>query len=66
MRALDQGEEFVVTRGGVPVGELRPARSRFVDRDVLIEAFRHLPHLEAERFRDDVDEIVDQSIEPRT
>jgi antitoxin (DNA-binding transcriptional repressor) of toxin-antitoxin stability system len=65
MRALDQGEEFIVTRGGVPVGELRPARRRFVDREVLVAAFRHLPPLDAVRFRNDVDVILDQSIEPR-
>ena len=28
MRALDRGEEFIVTRNGVPVGELRPFRKR--------------------------------------
>lgn len=65
MRALDRGEEFIVTRGGVPVGELRPARRRFVDRDVLLGSFRHLPPLDAARFSDDVDEILDQSIEPK-
>jgi prevent-host-death family protein len=38
MRALDRGEDFVVTRNGVPVGELRPARRRFVSRDVFVAA----------------------------
>jgi prevent-host-death family protein len=28
MRALDAGETFVVTRNGVPVGELLPVRRR--------------------------------------
>jgi prevent-host-death family protein len=28
MRALDRGESFVVTRNGVPVGELTPLRQR--------------------------------------
>jgi hypothetical protein len=31
MRALDRGEVFLVTRNGFPVGELRPARRRFVE-----------------------------------
>ena len=30
MRALDEGEDFIVTRNGVPVGELRPIRRRHV------------------------------------
>ncbi len=64
MRALDRGEDFVVTRNGVPVGELRPARRRFVTRDLLLEAFRTAPALDPERFRADVDEVADQDIEP--
>lgn len=66
MRALDRGEDFLVTRNGVPVGELRPVRRRFVDRDVLLEAFRSAPPVDAEGFRVDVDEPLDQGIEPRS
>lgn len=65
MRALDRGEDFVVTRNGVPVGELRPARRRFVSCHLLLEAFRTAPAIDAKRFRDDVDILVDQDIEPR-
>ncbi len=36
MRALDAGEDFIVTRNGKPVGELRPYKPRqFVPRDVF-------------------------------
>ena len=66
MRALDRGEVFVVTRNGVPVGELRPARRRFVGRDVLVDAFASAPGIDAEHFRDEVDAALDQSPEPRT
>lgn len=64
MRALDRGEDFIVTRNGIPVGELRPARRRFVSRDLLLETFRTAPAIDPERFRADVDEVVDQDIEP--
>ena len=64
MRALDRGEDFIVTRNGIPVGELRPARRRFVSCDILLEAFRTAPAIDPERFRADVDEVVDQDIEP--
>ena len=41
MRALDAGESFVITRNGVPVGELTPVRRhRFVARDAAIAMFR--------------------------
>ena len=32
MRALDEGEDFVITRNGVPVGELKPVRRHFIRR----------------------------------
>ncbi|HWB71481.1 MAG TPA: hypothetical protein VG452_04620 [Egibacteraceae bacterium] len=66
MRALDRGEHFIVTRNGVPVGELRPVRRRFVARAVLVEALRTAPTMDAKRFRTDVDQILDQDIEPRS
>ncbi|MFO7961321.1 MAG: hypothetical protein R6U94_10285 [Nitriliruptoraceae bacterium] len=65
MRALDRGEVFVVTRNGIPVGELRPARRRFVGRDLLLEAFASAPRIDAARFRDELDAVIDQSPEPR-
>jgi antitoxin (DNA-binding transcriptional repressor) of toxin-antitoxin stability system len=65
MRALDRGEVFLVTRNGIPVGELRPARRRFVRRDLLLQASVNAPRIDAERFRDDVDAVLDQAAEPR-
>jgi prevent-host-death family protein len=64
MRALDRGEEFIITRNGVPVGELRPARRRFVTRELLLEAFRTAPPVDAERLRRDLDAVAPQDIEP--
>lgn len=64
MRALDRGEDFVVTRNGVPVGKLRPARRRFVSRDLLLETFRRAPGVDADRLRADLDDVADQDIEP--
>ncbi len=65
MRALDRGEVFLVTRNGIPVGELRPARRRFVSRDLLVEALANAPRIDAERFRDELDAVLDQVAEPR-
>jgi len=56
---------FLVTRNGIPVGELRPARRRFVSRDLLLDAFASAPRIDAERFRDDLDAVLDQTPEPR-
>jgi antitoxin (DNA-binding transcriptional repressor) of toxin-antitoxin stability system len=66
MRELDRGEEFVVTRNGVPVGELRPiGRPRFVRTSVLKAAFRGAEPEDPARFRADVDAILDQDPTPR-
>jgi antitoxin (DNA-binding transcriptional repressor) of toxin-antitoxin stability system len=67
MRALDSGESFVVTRNGVAVGELKPVqRHRFVTREVVHEAFARAAHVESQRFRADLDRVVDQDPTPRT
>jgi antitoxin (DNA-binding transcriptional repressor) of toxin-antitoxin stability system len=66
MRALDRGESFVVTRNGVPVGELRPVRRRhFVRASVVLAAFAGAPPLDAGRFRREVDAVLDQDPAPR-
>ena len=65
MRALDRGESFVVTRNGVPVGELLPIRARqFVAADTVVAAFAGAPTIEFERFRADIDATLDQDPTP--
>ena len=63
MRALDRGESFVVTRNGVPVGELGPVRRRhFVAAATALAAFRGAPAIDGDRLRTDLDRVVDQGI----
>jgi len=66
MRALDRGETFVVTRNGVPVGELTPLRQRqFITAETAAAVFRGAPSVELNRFRQDVDTWLDQEPAPR-
>ena len=66
MSALDAGESFVVTRNGTPVGELRPIRRKtFVSADMVLAAFASAPRIELGELRRDLDDVVDQGIEPR-
>ena len=66
MRELDQGESFVVTRNGIPVGELSPLRRhRFVSAEVAAAAFRGAPRVEFGRFREDLDRAASQEFAPR-
>jgi prevent-host-death family protein len=56
LRRLDQGESFVVTRNGVPVGELTPLRRRrFVTAAAVVAMFRNAPAIDPGRFRADID-----------
>ena len=66
MRAVDQGESFIVTRNGVPVGELTPLhRKRFVPAEAVVAIFRAAPPVDPARFRVDLDAVVDQDLMPR-
>lgn len=66
MRRLDEGEDFVVTRNGVPVGQLIPLRNKcFVSAERVVDIFRNAPAVDYERFRADVDAGIDQMAQPR-
>lgn len=66
MRALIEGETFIVTRNGEPIGELSPLRRhRFVRSEAAIELFRAAPPVDYDRLRGDLDDIADQTINPR-
>jgi antitoxin (DNA-binding transcriptional repressor) of toxin-antitoxin stability system len=66
MRGLDRGETFLVTRNGIPVGELIPLRQRaFVPAETAVSVFAGAPAIELDRFRQDVDTVLDQSPDPR-
>ncbi len=66
MRQVDEGKTFIVTRNGVPVGELTPLhRSRFVSASTAVALFRAAPAVDYERFREDLDAVADQDVTPR-
>ncbi len=66
MRALDRGKSFVITRNGVPVGELVPLRRRmFVAAEAAVAAFAGAPPLDIRRLRKDIDAVIDQDPAPR-
>jgi prevent-host-death family protein len=66
MRALDEGESFVITRNGTPVGELVPLRRhRFVAASTVVAMFRDAPPIDAAAFRNDLDGVADQELPDR-
>ena len=65
IEAVAAGESFVVTRNGVPVAELRPiqpSRRTFVPRAELLPLAAAGSRIDPERFRADLDRVVDQSL----
>jgi prevent-host-death family protein len=66
MRQLERGESFVVTRNGVPVGQLAPLRRRrFVTADAAVSAFQGAPPVNLRVLRRDLDRIAQQVSRPR-
>ena len=67
MRALDAGEDFVVTRNGKPVGELRPYKRRQFVPGKSSSSLRSKAHrsIDYEELRADIDRYVDQDPTPR-
>jgi antitoxin (DNA-binding transcriptional repressor) of toxin-antitoxin stability system len=66
MRALDAGASFIVTRNGVPVAEMTPARRRrSTSKADVLKAFKNAPTIDAKRFFTDVDAILNQDPAPR-
>ena len=51
------GERITITRDGKPVAELSPLRPDLTTK-VLLERWRHLPPIDYEQFRADVDEVM--------
>ena len=56
------GECLTVTRAGKPVAELRPLGRPAVPAEVLLERWRHLPHVDADRLREDLDGLLDPAL----
>ena len=66
MRKVDEGESFVITRNGVPVGELVPLRRhRFVKAESAVAIFRSAPAVDYRRLRGDLDDAAEQDPAPR-
>ena len=66
MHRLDEGESFIVTSNGRPVGELNPLhRPRFVSSIAAAAMFSSAPPIDAKKFRKDIDSVVDQEVLPR-
>lgn len=65
IEAVTAGETFVVTRNGEPVAELRPlqaGRRRFISREELSVLASANVRIDRDRFRADLDDVIDQGV----
>ncbi len=66
MRALDAGVSFLLTRNGVPVGELTPFERRgFVPKASVLVAFKRAAQVDLSQLRKDLDALAKQDPAPR-
>ena len=56
------GGHITVTRDGRPVAELRPVRARGLSAAMLLERWRRLPVVDAQRLRRDIDAVIDPGL----
>jgi antitoxin (DNA-binding transcriptional repressor) of toxin-antitoxin stability system len=64
LRDVQAGQIIIITRNRMPVAELRPLPPRrFVPRQVIADSARRAPRVDFQRFREDIDSIVDQSVD---
>jgi prevent-host-death family protein len=59
---VSRGEILTVTRDGHPIAELRPLMRPPVTVAVLLDRWRRLPKVDPERFRADIDAVVDPGV----
>lgn len=59
---VERGETVIVTRAGVPVGELRPLPRPRLTADSLLLRWRHVPTIDPAAFRADLDAVLDPTL----
>lgn len=56
------GEHVIVTQSGQAVAELRPLCRRNTDPANLLKRWHHLPYVDPDKLRRDLDQILDPSL----
>ena len=57
-----KGERLTITRSGKPVAELRPLEREPMSLEVILARRRHLPVVDPDQLRHDLDQILDQTL----
>jgi prevent-host-death family protein len=62
LQRVASGETLTVTMDGQPIAELRPVPGRGLAAATLLQRWRRLPPVDAERLRADLDRVIDASL----
>ncbi|MBF6349962.1 MULTISPECIES: type II toxin-antitoxin system Phd/YefM family antitoxin [Nocardia] len=63
LAAVESGESFTITRNGKPVAELKPLTQRtFVPIAELARTSAHLPRIDYNEWRAEMDSLIDQEM----
>jgi prevent-host-death family protein len=62
LNRVERGESVVITRAGVPIGELRPVPRPRLSATSLLARWRAVPVVEADAFRADIDAVLDPAL----
>lgn len=57
-----RGEHVTVTRSGRPVARLSPLPAQPLPADLLLARWRRLPRVDPDRFRRDIDDVLDAAL----
>lgn len=57
-----KGERLTITRSGKPVAELRPLEREPMSLQMILARRRHLPAVDPDQLRHDLDQILDQTL----
>ena len=57
-----RGERITITRDGRPVAELRPYVPARVSAEALLRRWRHLPQIDPDALRADLDDVMSSAI----
>ncbi|MFN2539350.1 MAG: type II toxin-antitoxin system Phd/YefM family antitoxin [Mycobacteriales bacterium] len=57
-----KGETAIVTRGGVPVAEIRPLERRSLSAEEIVARWRGVPTVDLQSLRNDLDALIDSSL----
>lgn len=57
-----RGERILITRDGRRVAELRPLVASKLSAEALLTRWRNLPSIDPVNFRNDIDDVVDNTL----